>query len=527
MSSPTALAIYVPTSCRVMLCSVQQQIEQQQEQQQEHVVNVNHGLLLLFNNHNTVSCNEVTARKWDPRIEELSKDDGISDCELCQAIAAKINHNNVHVRMDVNGVSVVAVSLEQFMTSTEEANGANLVTMQPSWNECVNFISRQVLQRLGVKSGDKIVAGSLSSSLDYLHGDMNIVGNNDNNQADGVELRYHPIPCALQAQQGQQGQQKGQLNMMRHPGTKRYFSRLKPFERSELIFQNYNSNSNSSLLDDVLHRVYADRYMEMLGELQLAFCVFLNMSCLASFEHWRDLVALLCFACAGSDGNTCNGDTTSSRTIVHQRPKLYSSFLEVLFVQLHSIDSDFFHEMEYSADNFLIPALRCLVRAAVSSSSSNTKTIAVLRGAKRVVELMSTRFNIDIESEVMDDEIDNDLTKADCNLMSKDNGRDEMFIDEDDYDEDGPVIVPLEEVEASLSRSATSTALEVVRESNAQSHDPLRQKYPLLFASVSPKEDIMMACARILDDKRDVSLVREASSYLEDVVATSDAQNMM
>jgi A1 cistron-splicing factor AAR2 len=44
-------------------------------------------------------------------------------------------------------------------------------------------------------------------------------------------------------------------------------------------------------------------------------------------------------------------------------------------------------------------------------------------------------------------------------------------------------------------------------------------QYPFLFAAISNDEDIVMACARILDEQRDVTLVREAAAYLEDVEA--------
>ena len=45
----------------------------------------------------------------------------------------------------------------------------------------------------------------------------------------------------------------------------------------------------------------------------------------------------------------------------------------------------------------------------------------------------------------------------------------------------------------------------------------LRLKFPLLYAAILPHEDITMLCARVLDEQTDVSLVREAASYLEEV----------
>jgi hypothetical protein len=84
---------------------------------------------------------------------------------------------------------------------------------------------------------------------------------------------------------------------------------------------------------------------------------------------------------------------------------------------------------------------------------------------------------------------------------------------EDEDDEDAPIMVSTEDVEASLARSSayshhhqqTGIAMEI------------RRAYPLLVAAVMPQEDIVMTCARILDEKTDVSLVREAAAYLEEV----------
>ena len=100
--------------------------------------------------------------------------------------------------------------------------------------------------------------------------------------------------------------------------------------------------------------------------------------------------------------------------------------------------------------------------------------------------------------------------------------------DNDDDDDDLPVIVSSEEIELSLLRSQ-----EHVNELKRYYHSPqstatmehhdrerLRQHYPLLLAAMdssSGKEDILMTCARVLYDAVDVSVVREAAAYLEDI----------
>ena len=91
--------------------------------------------------------------------------------------------------------------------------------------------------------------------------------------------------------------------------------------------------------------------------------------------------------------------------------------------------------------------------------------------------------------------------------------------DDDEDDDDGPVIIPYEDVEASLARSTllkTINQRQQLQVGEAQQRQQCK-KYPLLYAAMSSGEDEVMACARILDEARDVSLVREAASYLEEV----------
>lgn len=83
-----------------------------------------------------------------------------------------------------------------------------------------------------------------------------------------------------------------------------------------------------------------------------------------------------------------------------------------------------------------------------------------------------------------------------------------------DDESDAPVIVDIGEVEASLARSANA------RMPGPNGHRDLPsvviEHYPLLVAAILPHEDILMTCARALDEKNDVSLVRQSAAYLED-----------
>lgn len=95
--------------------------------------------------------------------------------------------------------------------------------------------------------------------------------------------------------------------------------------------------------------------------------------------------------------------------------------------------------------------------------------------------------------------------------MDKQNKVDIDYDDDDDDDSDGPVIVDMTEVEASLARRMEYDSSRPVLPQEVLT------SYPLLVAAILPHEDIVMTCARILDQKVDVSLVREAAAYLEDV----------
>mmetsp|Transcript_26536 Transcript_26536/g.31305 ORF Transcript_26536/g.31305 Transcript_26536/m.31305 type:complete len:94 (+) Transcript_26536:75-356(+) len=91
-------------------------------------------------------------------------------------------------------------------------------------------------------------------------------------------------------------------------------------------------------------------------------------------------------------------------------------------------------------------------------------------------------------------------------------------------------MIPFDEIQASMDRSSLSPSSPSPMDTITTSQrDTLRSerkahgdKYPLLFAAmtiVEELEDVLMACARILDERLDVSLVREAAAYLEEVEA--------
>ena len=79
---------------------------------------------------------------------------------------------------------------------------------------------------------------------------------------------------------------------------------------------------------------------ELLGELEIAFVVFLLGHVYSSFEHWKNLVNLFCRA----------------RQSLHDRPCLYKNFIRTLHFNLKETPDDFFVDI-VSKNNFLTTTL--------------------------------------------------------------------------------------------------------------------------------------------------------------------------
>jgi AAR2 protein len=212
---------------------------------------------------------------------------------------------------------------------------------------------------------------------------------------------------------------------------------------------------NAWAMDRILSTSYENSMTMLLADLQLSFLLLLHIHCYSSWNHWRDLTVLLLRA---------------------HRPEIGP----VLLQQLPHIEIEVWEE--YDADGMLAASLRQyqgapdpMVWQSVLHKSLPRVTIAT------------------------DDEVDPDDPMMHSSNIHVDDG------DEED-DDDPPLIV--ENVPDDLPPLKASVA------------DPaIRQRYPILAAAVLETEDIVMTCARALDEAKDVSLVREAAAYLEQVEA--------
>lgn len=339
---------------------------------------------------------------------------------------------------------------------------SHLITQEKAemWKRMTGYVSKRLLQKRGVENGGKIVPGSFE---EFNEDKEESKRSGDSMQIDGKALCYPPIAVIDKSQRH-----------TTHPGTKRFLSQLSSSARTQIFVSEFPKDL---VFEYILKNFYDDSVDVLLGDLQLSYVTFMYMQCFSSLQHWRDLLAMLC-------------RVSSSCMLDHEM--LYTNLIDAIYSQVQSMDANFFEEVEFTGDNFLIPSLRQLL-----STLDETEKPSLCLSGRDFSQFLRGRFPNLFE--------DNSLGE---------DGRVDDFLGGSD-DEDGPVVVSSEDIRESLARI-------VHEEGNAhqiQYPSHIRCKFPLLFAAKMSHEDILMTCARALDEKNDVSLVREAAAYLEDIEA--------
>lgn len=181
-----------------------------------------------------------------------------------------------------------------------------------------------------------------------------------------------------------------------------------------------------------------------------------------------------------------------------------------------------------SGDNFLLPALKKLCQTVSTVNNPDLQS-----AGHNLYKVLKNRFvnAFDDDTKSDYDQINATVTypfgadESNNNELGRPYPMDVVDDDDEDDDDDRPVVVPNEEVEASLSRLSQQSP-SFGRKSQLKEEYPIaiQKKYPILFAAKMQHEDILMTCARALDEQSDVSLVREAGTYLVEEVEpdTSD-----
>jgi A1 cistron-splicing factor AAR2 len=328
------------------------------------------------------------------------------------------------------------------------------------WKGLTSYISTQLLQKHNLHHGDKVVPGLFveDGENDISHPSAARVEDHD-----GHILSYPAVPIL------------GDSPLRyRHSGTKKFVSALAPADRTKLLM----GCSQSVVLSRVLESYYDKDWRLLLGDLQLAYICLLHLHCLSSLEHWRDVIAMLSYL-----------------ENLDDHIDLCCNLAGILQLQMKYMDQEFFEDLDFSGDNFFVPAVNRLVRSMRKASTPLLREAAgELKGS--VTKLLPEMNEYEQNEPQLDEQA---MVDAECI---------------EDGDDDAPVVVSAEDYESSLARANKAP----IGQRKAYSAD-LKNRYPLLFAAVQSHEDVLMTCARVLDEKVDVSVVREAADYLEQVEA--------
>ena len=175
----------------------------------------------------------------------------------------------------------------------------------------------------------------------------------------------------------------------------------------------------STIIEHLVQTEYGCSWENILGEMQLSFLLFLLIFCHDALEHWKKLVDTIC---------------RSERALL-SKPDFTSAFMRILYEQLNFAPADFFAN-ELSKDNFLRPAISCLFENL--RQPKGALPISVLEHRKRLLNFFRKKFNLflDLEGDKKSNAKKLNINGGDC----------------DDEDEDKPIFVQLDEVEAAKIR---------------------------------------------------------------------------
>jgi A1 cistron-splicing factor AAR2 len=102
-------------------------------------------------------------------------------------------------------------------------------------------------------------------------------------------------------------------------------------------------------VQELVQRRFNGSWKELLGELQLAFVLFLLLSSLSAFKQWQQLTAALC----------------RCETVAESDAGFYKSYIRVLHAQLKLVPEDFF-ATELSKKNFLVSSLSAMFQVRIA-----------------------------------------------------------------------------------------------------------------------------------------------------------------
>jgi len=236
----------------------------------------------------------IAARAYDDSIEELSSAD-MTDKVYGSGLWEAILHDSERVKRFVIKYDDFVAFPCDYGLEINSGTTTN-ISARELWEREICYINAKLLEKRGIKHGIKLVPrnqcdlneDSYSSGL-------------KNKANEGTWVSYPPIPCIDVEFNGkyegmnflnepnkklQTGDSLFLRRAMQHDGTKEFFKRLSPSERTQILLKQNNLCIGSSLLLRVLQKHYGEQWQLTLGDLQLSFLLFVHLHCASSLEHW-------------------------------------------------------------------------------------------------------------------------------------------------------------------------------------------------------------------------------------------------
>ncbi|KAK7094011.1 protein AAR2 homolog [Littorina saxatilis] len=253
------------------------------------------------------SKREILVKKWDPSIEDI-KMDAVRPEELARFEESKKN-------MDRFLAPYPYESFKKWVSLTNHITPQILVDLQP---EC--GIICAVAQFISEASTSQ--SRKRNAEIEAMEGD-------GGDQQSENKTRHSSAEDKLPSLKAAQGTR---IRYSEIP-TQKYPAGANPSEITK-----YSIDSSFQL--ETLQKRYKANPSGILGEIQFAFICFLVGQTYDSFEHWKQLVHLLC----------------TSDEALHTYPKLFTDFIGMLHFQIREIPEDFFVDI-VSQNNFLTTTL--------------------------------------------------------------------------------------------------------------------------------------------------------------------------
>ncbi|CAM9741404.1 unnamed protein product [Ectocarpus sp. 6 AP-2014] len=329
------------------------------------------------------SAGSVAATQWDTSAEDLV------DAQTCLPDGA------------VRALRESVLRLEM-----DKSLGPHPFEQQAAWLNLTNCVTDSVLERCGVPAGAKVLAGSSAAEPGEPGGEGVPSGRGvEESKGDGGSGgRQRGSRRGMGAAASAAGMAGRQI-VPHFPHVGRVARYCEVPVRGGCAFGpkkwTKRNMDGSEALRMWIAADFGGSWVELLGELQLSFVLFVSLSSLGGFRLWQALSALLC---------RC-GDALKTD------PALFTAFIRMLHAHLKLVPEDFF-DVELSKDNFLVPCLSALLQACCCCCCCGCccnvlpdESLAppLLDAGKRLLKFLQQRFGLFLSGSHAGDGDDNGI----------------------------------------------------------------------------------------------------------------------